>query len=78
MISGSQEDAQLAEVLIHQCLANQPRLETLELRVPSSYGGRLIGRGGETVRRMQSQSGCKIDIERGSDNREKNQSFVVK
>ena len=78
MISGSQEDAQLAEVLIHQCLANQPRLETLELRVPSSYCGRLIGRGGETVRRMQSQSGCKIDIERGSDNREKNQSFVVK
>ena len=71
MIVGGQDDAQLAEVLIHQFVANQPRLETLELRVPSSYCGRIIGRGGETVRRMQTESGCKIDIERGSDNSER-------
>lgn len=67
VISGHPEDAQLAEILIHQTIANQPRLETLELRVPVQVVGRIIGRQGENIRRMQMQSRCKIDVDRNDE-----------
>jgi hypothetical protein len=28
--------------------------------------GRVIGKGGETIRRLQEETGCRIDIEKGS------------
>eukprot|EP00466_Bigelowiella_natans_P011085 jgi/Bigna1/145755/aug1.103_g20463 len=49
---------------------NQPRKE---IKVPNGDVGLLIGRGGETIRRLQHDFGCQIQIERkprpGSPNR---------
>lgn len=64
-IRGQRTDAHLAEILIHQLIANQPRLETVVIEVPNDSVGRIIGRGGETIRSLQTQSRCKIDVERG-------------
>ncbi len=64
VIRGASEDVQLAEILVQQTLANQPRLETLELKVPPHCGGWIIGRDGENIRSMQEKSRCKINVER--------------
>ena len=63
-INGQPDEAQLAEILIHQTIANQPRVETLVLMVPSRVMGCIIGRNGENIRSMQNFSKCKIDVER--------------
>ena len=68
-IVGPAESAQLAEILIHQTIANQPRLETVIMEIPVSCVGRVIGAGGQTIRGLQTQSQCKIDVERGSGTR---------
>ena len=62
-ICGAFEDIQLAEILIRQCIANQPRLETLQLHVPDAAVGRIIGSGGESIGKMQNIAKCKIDVE---------------
>jgi len=66
-IRGLPDDAQMAEILIHQTIANQPRLETLELLVPIRAVGRIIGRNGDTIRSLQMNAGCKIEVERGGE-----------
>ena len=63
-IHGQPDEAQLAEILIHQTIANQPRVENLTLMIPSKAMGAIIGRNGENIRGMQSYSKCKIDVER--------------
>jgi len=65
-INGSSEEVQLAEILIHQTIANQPRLETLVLTVPGFSVGTIIGHGGESIREIQYTSRCKVDVERTS------------
>ena len=60
----------MAEILIHQTIASQPRLETLELFVPNRSIGRIIGRNGDTIRALQRNARCKIDVERGGDERD--------
>lgn len=69
-IRGLPDDAQMAEILIHQTIANQPRLETLELHVPLRAIGRIIGRNGDTIRSLQMNAGCKIEVERGGEERD--------
>ena len=64
VINGSSEEVQLAEILIHQTIANQPHLETLVLTVPGFSVGTIIGHGGESVRDIQYSSRCKVDVER--------------
>jgi len=54
----------LAQVLIHKTLADQPCTERVELRVPTLAVGQIIGRGGETIRRIQTMSRCKVDVSR--------------
>jgi len=63
-ISGLPDDVKLAEILIHQIIANQPTTETFEMYIPSTYIGPIIGRNGESIRSLQDRSGCRIDIER--------------
>eukprot|EP00095_Tigriopus_kingsejongensis_P000961 maker-scaffold83_size396513-snap-gene-1.19 protein:Tk00961 transcript:maker-scaffold83_size396513-snap-gene-1.19-mRNA-1 annotation:"tudor and kh domain-containing protein" len=63
-IKGQRTDAQLAEILIQQLIANQPRLETVVMEIPNICVGRIIGRGGDTIRDLQAMSKCKIDVER--------------
>eukprot|EP00092_Neocalanus_flemingeri_P011602 GFUD01012503.1.p1 GENE.GFUD01012503.1~~GFUD01012503.1.p1 ORF type:complete len:462 (+),score=178.84 GFUD01012503.1:110-1495(+) len=65
-IRGLPDDAQMAEILIHQTISQQPRVETLTMYVPGRAVGRIIGKGGENVREIQRVSRCKIDIERGA------------
>ena len=62
---GLPDDAQKAEILIQQTISQQPRVDSLILYVPGRAVGRIIGRGGETVRELQKVSRCKIDVDRG-------------
>lgn len=39
---------------------------TAAIRIPSSNTGMLIGRGGETIKRLQFESGAKINVDRDS------------
>lgn len=64
-IRGLSEDCQMAEILIHQTIANQPRIERLTMFVPVSCVGRIIGRQGDNIREIQRISGCRVDVERG-------------
>ena len=34
-----------------------------EMMIPGSRAGRIIGKGGETIRRLMEQTGCKITID---------------
>lgn len=63
-VSGIPEDVKLAEILIHQIIANQPGSEKMVIKIPSHFCGAIIGKNGENVRALQDKSGCKIDIER--------------
>lgn len=56
----------MAEILIHQTISQQPRVETLTMYVPGRAVGRIIGRGGENVKEIQRVSRCKVDIDRGA------------
>jgi len=38
-----------------------------DYRIPENLVGLVIGRGGESIKRLQSDSGCKIRIARDSD-----------
>lgn len=63
-IRGLPADVSYAEILIHQTIANQPRLERVTMYVPVSSVGRIIGRQGDNIRVIQTVSGCKVDVER--------------
>jgi len=65
-IKGSPEEVQLAEILVHQTIANQPHLETLVMTVPGFSVGTIIGYGGKSIKEIQQTSRCKIDVERTS------------
>jgi predicted RNA-binding protein YlqC (UPF0109 family) len=38
------------------------RGETVRITIPSNYAGRVIGRGGQKIRDLQSASGCRIKV----------------
>ena len=77
-ITGPAENAQLAEILIHQTIANQPRLETVIMEIPATSVGRVIGTGGQNIRSLQGQSHCKIDIAKGGYSNEGRMPFFVR
>ena len=58
----------MAEILIQQTIAQQPRLESLTMSVPSGCVGRIIGRQGDNIRDIQRISGARVDVDRQSDN----------
>jgi len=64
-IRGLPDDAQHAEILIYQTIAQQPKVESVTLHIPEIYIGKIIGRGGENVKEIQRVSRCKVDIDRG-------------
>ena len=63
-VIGLPDDVKLAEILIHQIIANQPSTENFVMHIPSTFIGPIIGRNGESIRSLQDRSGCHIDIER--------------
>ncbi|KAK3907750.1 Tudor and KH domain-containing protein-like protein [Frankliniella fusca] len=62
-IQGTAESAQLAESMIHEIIMNQPLIITHEMWVPARACGRIIGRGGETIRSITRASCAKIMVD---------------
>ncbi|CAG5116492.1 unnamed protein product, partial [Candidula unifasciata] len=64
VIQGTPESAHQAELLVHQVIAETPTVLTEEIEVPRYAIGRIIGKGGVTIRELTSVSGAKIVIDR--------------
>ena len=60
VIRGSRERIKHAEVLIKKIVDEQPVLEKVTVEIPQRVVGRIIGKGGKTIRQL-----CKIS---GADN----------
>ena len=57
IVRGEREKAKKAELLIKQVIAQQPVITTEEVYVPKEACGRIIGRGGQSIRQMCRISG---------------------
>lgn len=66
-IQGTPESAQLAESMIHEIIMNQPLIISHEMWVPARACGRIIGRGGETIRLITRTSCAKIMVDSAGD-----------
>ena len=60
LIHGEREKARRAEILVKKIIAEQPVIRTEEVYVPQRACGRIIGKGGQTIRNMSSVSGTSI------------------
>jgi len=58
-------------VLFRSIIAETAAFLSEDIFVPSEYCGRIIGKGGNNIRTMCSVTGCKINVERGSSNKDK-------
>ncbi|XP_045179125.2 tudor and KH domain-containing protein-like [Mercenaria mercenaria] len=67
VIRGTPEAAQSAECRIRHILANMPVIVQAEMEVPKYALGRIIGRGGESIRQMSRASKTKILIDKTRD-----------
>ena len=66
-IRGLPDDAQMAEILIYKTIFQQPRVESLTIFVPEGVVGRIIGKGGESIKEIKRISNnCRIDVDRGA------------
>lgn len=63
VIRGAPGNVSLAESLIEKFMYEQPTVFTITLTVPLSSVGRIIGRGGETIRSIQDQSKARVNVE---------------
>lgn len=57
LIQGEREKAKRAEILVKKIIAEQPVIRTEEIFIPQRACGRIIGKGGQTIRHMCSVSG---------------------
>ena len=57
LIQGEREKAKRAEILVKKIIAEQPVIRTEEIFIPARACGRIIGKGGQTIRNMSSLSG---------------------
>nr|CAD7460149.1 unnamed protein product [Timema tahoe] len=63
VIRGTADSAQVAEFMIRDLILNQPLIETVEIKIPQRAVGRIIGKGGETIRSISRASNAKITVE---------------
>lgn len=63
VIRGAPANVTHAESLIEKYIIEQPVIYTETLTVPLSSVGRIIGRGGETIRAIQDQSKARVNVE---------------
>lgn len=78
VIRGMPESAQSAECMVRQILANMPVIVQEEMEVPNYALGRIIGRGGESIRQMSRASKTKILIDKTRDSyRDKPQIVTI-
>lgn len=64
-ISGSADQIAAAKVLIKEAVDGPKPEATATIQV-GDKGGTVIGRGGENIRKVQEQSGARVDMEKGS------------
>lgn len=57
LVRGSRERTKHAEVLVRKVIAEQPAVETSTMEVPQKAIGRVIGKGGTTIRQLSRISG---------------------
>lgn len=57
LIQGEREKAKRAEILVKKIIAEQPVIRSEDVFVPQRTCGRIIGKGGQTIRHMCSVSG---------------------
>lgn len=62
VIKGSTEGCNIAENLIYEFIHNQPVLECVDIWVPHTSVGKIIGRCGEHILEISSMSGAKINV----------------
>ncbi|XP_056002323.1 tudor and KH domain-containing protein homolog isoform X2 [Ostrea edulis] len=67
IIRGTAESAQRAELVIRDFVANMPVILTEVMSVPSSALGRIIGRGGDTIKSISRSSKAKVYVDRAPD-----------
>lgn len=75
-IQGDPKAAQQAEYMIHEIIMNQPLVISHEMWVPSRACGRIIGKGGESIRAMSRTSCAKILVDSTGDE-ERGQTRVL-
>lgn len=63
VIRGAPSNVTIAESLIEKFMLEQPTVYTETLTVPLSSVGRIIGRGGETIRNIQELSKARVNVE---------------
>ena len=66
VIRGSRERIKQAEVLIKKIIEEQPVMQKISVEIPQRVIGRIIGKGGKTIRQLCKISGAKLKID--SDN----------
>ncbi|XP_032230790.1 tudor domain-containing 6-like [Nematostella vectensis] len=64
VIKGEREKARKAELIIKKIVAEQPRQLTEEYLIPQAACGKIIGRGGATIRHLCQVSGARIVVDR--------------
>lgn len=67
VIRGEREKVLAAEIRIKEIIANTPKHVETEMFVPQESCGRIIGKGGQSIRELCSVSGAKIIVDRNED-----------
>ena len=65
LVRGSRERAKHAEILVRKLIAEQPAVETGTMEIPQMVIGRVIGKGGTTIRQLCRISGevkCTVHV----------------
>ena len=65
-IRGAPDDVQYAEILIHQTISTQPKLEKCMIKIPLAAESSLLGKQGERKRRLEVKSRCKLEVNKDS------------
>jgi len=63
VIRGLPQDVTLAESMIEKFVMEQPVVSTHTISVPQSCVGRIIGKGGESIRQIQDMSRAKVTVD---------------
>lgn len=67
VIHGTLDAAHQAELMIQQIIADIPEPITEQIEVPGYTLGRIIGKGGSSIRELQSVSGARITVDKSQD-----------
>jgi len=76
-IRGQRDKVQLAEFKINTIIAETKKQNVEDLYVPGDACGRIIGKGGQSIREMCTISGAKINLEREENYSLGNQRRIV-